>query len=122
MAAKTTIRKAVCDKCGDIADRWSSFRKHGYNEEDCGGTYFVADVPKQVIQGEFTFERSAGNRVYLKHTESGRIVNIFTVDLLKILAGRPIGALILTESKRGSITCWKAQEVTADAARKETED
>lgn len=113
MAAKTTIKKAVCDKCGNVADNWFSRGKHGYNEGDCGGTYVVQDVAKEIITGEFTFDRSAGNRVYLRHNETGRVVNIFTVDLLKVLAGRGIGTLTLTESKRGSQTCWKAEEATA---------
>ncbi|UKS30218.1 hypothetical protein LOZ80_15260 [Paenibacillus sp. HWE-109] len=114
MAANKTIRKAVCDKCGHTTNSWNARRKHGYYEGDCGGTFIATDVPKEVIMGEFVFERSSGNRVYLKHVESGRSVNIFTVDLLKVLAGRPIGALVLTESKRGDQTCWKAQEVNGE--------
>lgn len=62
------------------------------------------------LSGEFVFERSAGNRVYLKHVETGRTVMIFTVDLLKVLAGRGIGYLDLRKSRRGQITCWKAEE------------
>lgn len=121
MAANKTLRKAVCDKCGIIANSWYIRGKHGYGEGDCGGTFIAKDVPKETITGEFVFERSSGNRVYLKHVETGRSVRIFTVDLLKVLAGRPIGTLVLTESYRGNQACWKAQEVTAHAAHKETE-
>lgn len=114
MAPKKTIRKAVCDKCGYAASSWNVGRKHGYSTETCGGTFVEKDVPKAVLQGEFVFERSAGNRVYLKHVDSGEVVVIYTVDLLKVLAGRPIGLLILTESKRGSQSCWKAEEGFTD--------
>jgi uncharacterized protein YcsI (UPF0317 family) len=110
MAAKKTITKAVCDKCGDIASKWYARMKHGYNEGDCGGLYVEQDVAKEVISGEFTFDGSYGNSVYLRHVETGRRVNIYTVDLLKVLAGRGIGTLTLTESKRGSQSCWKAEE------------
>ncbi|NHN31188.1 hypothetical protein [Paenibacillus agricola] len=117
MAANKTIKKAVCDVCGAQVDTWQVGRKHGYKEGDCGGLYVERDIPKDVITGEFTYERSYGNRVYLRHTETGREVNVFTVDLLKVLAGRPIGTLTLTESKRGSQSCWKAEEANVECTQ-----
>lgn len=113
MSVKNTIRKVVCAKCGQVADTWYLRRKHGYHPDDCGGTFVAKDVTRTVLRGEFMFERSYGNRVYLKHVESGEVVNIFTVDLLKVLVGRPLGTLILTESRRGRESCWKAEEVSA---------
>lgn len=111
MAAKKTIRKAVCDKCGDVKNNWYTRRKHGYAEDSCGGTYVEQELPKEVITGEFEFVKSYGNQVYIKHVESGRELKIYTADLLKVLAGRGLGKLIMTESKRGTEPCWKAQEV-----------
>ncbi|MCD9024377.1 hypothetical protein [Cohnella silvisoli] len=105
MAAKKTIRKAVCNVCGEQANAWYVGGKHS-----CGGKYEAADVAKEVITGEFTFVRSYGNVVYLRHVETERDVKIYTVDLLKVLAGRTIGLLTLTESKRGDQPCWKAEE------------
>jgi len=112
MAASKTVEKAVCDKCGDVRDSWWSRGKHGYKDEDCRGTYVAKRLPKEVLTGEFVFDKSYGNTVYLRHVESGRQVNIYTVDLLKVLAGRGIGTLTLTESKRGKSPCWKAEEVS----------
>jgi hypothetical protein len=112
MATKKTIRKCVCDKCGDVQSKWYSRRKHGYDDSSCGGNYVITDVIKDVLVGEFAFERSHSNHVYLRHIESGRVINIFTIDLLKIMAGRPIGSLRLTESARGDQLCWKADEVS----------
>jgi hypothetical protein len=114
MSAKNTIRKAVCDKCGDVARDWYIGREHRCFEGACGGTYVDKKFPKEVISGEFEFVRSYGNTVYLKHAETGRQVNIYTVDLLKILVGRGLGRLVLTESKHGREHCWKAEEVTAN--------
>jgi hypothetical protein len=114
MAANKTLRKAVCDKCGDVKTKYYARSKHGYGEGDCGGKYIAQMVPKEGIHGEFVFEKSYGKSVYLKHVETGRSVHIFTVDLLKVLAGRGIGQLILTESYRGNEACWKAQEVTVN--------
>jgi uncharacterized protein YcsI (UPF0317 family) len=111
MAANKTLKKAVCDRCGDIASKSNVRRKHGYRETDCGGTYVAKDVEKEIITGEFTFDSSYGNTVYLRHVVTGRRVNIYTVDLLKVLVGRGLGTLVLTESYRGSEPCWKAKEV-----------
>lgn len=112
LAAKKTIKKAVCNGCGTVESKWYGGRKHAsfYGAKSCLGTFVETDVAKEVITGEFTFDRSYGNTVYLKHNETGRTVNIYTVDLLKVLAGRGIGSLSLTESKRGSQSCWKAEE------------
>jgi hypothetical protein len=114
MAANKTIRKAVCDKCGHVADSWNVGRSHKWYGESngCDGTFEAKQLPKEVLVGEFVFARSYGKHVYLKHVETGREVMIFTIDLLNVLMGRGLGKLTLTESKRGDQHCWKAQEVS----------
>jgi hypothetical protein len=109
MAASKTIKKYQCDKCGEIDSRPYFLRHH------CGGSFVGVQVPREALVGEFEFVSSYGNEVRLRHVETGRTVNIFTVDLLKVLAGRGVGRLTLTESKRGSQSCWKAQEVAENA-------
>lgn len=112
MAKKTTVEKVMCDVCGRVEKPFFAGRLHANFSDSggCTGTLLHTDVTKEVITGEFTFDRSYGNSVYLRHNETGRLVNIYTVDLLKVLAGRGIGTLTLTESKRGRSSCWKAEE------------
>jgi hypothetical protein len=107
--AKSTIKKAVCDRCGHVKEARYAGWKH------CSGTYVLTEVERKVLAGDFEFVRNYGNRVYLRHVESGWEIRVFAVDLLKALVGRGIGTLTFTESKRGTEECWRPVECGGDA-------